>query len=441
MQARCNVISRFMKYNAKFNLVELPRIQAVTFTMSPIELREYIDFDVKRVYFISNLSGDTGSHAHKVEKEFFIMVSGSCTLVIDRGYGMEEYKLSAPQSGVYVGNYLWHHFKDFTSDAVLLALSSTNYDSSRGDYIENYEEYKNLTYGEDDRKRVLILGSDGTLGGYLKKVFGEDDLYDVIATTKHSVDLFEARAVDKIIDDLRPSLIINATAYNNVDAIESEEESYKMAQSLNHLALVTLSDSAERVGAVLIHYSSEYVFDGQGIDGYMEDFIPSPINKYGQSKLMGESAVMKRMSGYYLIRTSRLFGLKGKSLDSKRSFVDTMIELSKTKDIVDVVNAEVSSPTYALDLAIATRALVDEKKQYGVYHITNHGSCTWYEFCQEIFKSTGITKKINPIDSASLLRAAKRPQHGVLLSKKIKPMRNWQEALRAYLSEVGLEKK
>lgn len=128
----------------KFQQVELKKIQAPNFVMSPVEFKDYIDFEVKRVYFITKPTGNTGAHCHKVEKEFFILQSGNCTAVIDRGNGLEEIKMEGPTSALYVSEYVWHHFKDFSSDAILLALSSMNYNPDRSDYIEDYDEYKKV---------------------------------------------------------------------------------------------------------------------------------------------------------------------------------------------------------------------------------------------------------------------------------------------------------
>ena len=127
-----------------FKKLEVNKIQASNFVMSPIELKDYIDFEVKRAYFVTNPTGDTGSHCHKVEKELFVMVQGSATAVIDQGNGLEEIEMISPSSAIYVGSYVWHHFKDFSSGAILLALSSTNYSPDRSDYIEDYEEYKKI---------------------------------------------------------------------------------------------------------------------------------------------------------------------------------------------------------------------------------------------------------------------------------------------------------
>jgi len=133
--------------NLEFQKHEIKKIQAPNFAMSPIELKDHVDFEVRRVYYITEPKGNTGSHCHKIEKEFFVMIRGKCTAVIDQGKGLEEIPMQGPTSALYIGNYVWHHFKDFSEDAVLMALSSTNYNPDRTDYIENYEEYKKIIAG------------------------------------------------------------------------------------------------------------------------------------------------------------------------------------------------------------------------------------------------------------------------------------------------------
>lgn len=130
--------------NKEFKTFELQKIDTPRFIMSPVELKDYIDFEVKRIYFITDIKAPTGAHCHKQEEELFVLVKGACTAVIDKGNGLEEIKMTAPTSAMYVPNYVWHHFKDFSPDAVLLALSSTNYNPDRSDYIEDYEEFKKL---------------------------------------------------------------------------------------------------------------------------------------------------------------------------------------------------------------------------------------------------------------------------------------------------------
>lgn len=127
-----------------FKYFDLKKIDTSRFVMSPVELKDYIDFDVKRVYYITKPVNSTGAHCHKVEKEFFIMIQGKATAVIDKGNGLEEIIMQGPTSAIYVANWVWHGFKDFSADAILLALSSTNYNADRSDYVEDYEEFKKL---------------------------------------------------------------------------------------------------------------------------------------------------------------------------------------------------------------------------------------------------------------------------------------------------------
>jgi mannose-6-phosphate isomerase-like protein (cupin superfamily) len=129
----------------KFEIFTLKKVETPKFVMSPMELKDYIDFEVKRVYFITKPTAPTGAHCHKVEEELFILIQGTCTAVVDRGNGLEEIPLIAPTSAMYVPNFVWHHFKNFSPDAVLLALSSTNYNPDRSDYIEDYEEFKKIS--------------------------------------------------------------------------------------------------------------------------------------------------------------------------------------------------------------------------------------------------------------------------------------------------------
>lgn len=133
-----------MNLSAKF--FTLKSIPTDRFIMSPVELKEYIDFEVKRVYFITEPKAPTGAHCHKMEEEFFIMIKGSCVAVVDQGQRIEEIKMEGPTSAIYVPPYVWHSFKDFSSDAILLALSSTNYNPDRSDYVEDYEEFKKIVF-------------------------------------------------------------------------------------------------------------------------------------------------------------------------------------------------------------------------------------------------------------------------------------------------------
>ena len=128
----------------EFKELQVPKIDAPNFFMSPVEFKDFFDFEAKRVYFITKPKGEmpSGAHCHKIEEELFIMIQGTCTAVVDQGKGIKEIKMEGPTSAIYVGEYVWHHFKDFSEDAILLAVSSTNYNPNREDYIENHEDYQ-----------------------------------------------------------------------------------------------------------------------------------------------------------------------------------------------------------------------------------------------------------------------------------------------------------
>jgi len=304
--------------------------------------------------------------------------------------------------------------------------------------------------------RILILGAKGNLGQQLVKVFTDD--HEVIAWDRGEIDITDKDLVLKKVSDVKPDIIVNAAAYNAVDKCEEEEKELELARKLNGEAVGYLAQAALENDAVLIHYSSDYVFgkDTNGINkerveqikkqgGFREDDQPCPVNKYGETKLMGEKEIIK-LSGsglkWYLIRTSKLFGPKGESELAKPSFFDIMLKLSQERDEIDVVDEEISCFTYTPDLAKATRQLVESekarsepgRKSYGIYHIVNGGPCTWYQAALELFKIVDIDIKVNPVTSDKFPRPAKRPKYSVLLNTKLKSLRDWKEALREYLN-------
>ena len=188
----------------------------------------------------------------------------------------------------------------------------------------------------------------------------------------------------------------------------------------------------------LVHYSTDYVFEGKKKRGYIETDEQKPINRYGKTKFHGEKRILE-LSGkglkWYLIRTSKLFGPKSESEVSKISFFDIMLEKSKSEPQLKAVNSEVSCYTYTPDLAKATKELVNKDYGYGIYHITNTGSGSWYDAAIELFKITGQNVKIEPIKSEELARPAKRPKYSILLNTKFTELRDYREALKEYLNK------
>lgn len=287
--------------------------------------------------------------------------------------------------------------------------------------------------------KVLIIGHQGTLGTALMKTF--EDLKP-IGLDRDELDITNKKKVLETIDNHRPDLVINAAAYNAVDKCEENKEEFEVAKVINGYAPGYLAKACKAVGADLVHYSTDYVFSGDKKEGYVEADDPSPVSNYGTTKLLGEKEVMKHTKKYFIIRLSRLFG-PGGSKAGKKSFFDVMCDLSRSNQKIKVVNEEVDCFTYAPDLAWATRHLTVEdgklqsrttkKYAYGIYHIINEGSCTWYEGALELFKRLGKKIIVVPVPGGEFPRPARRPAYSVLLNTKFPKLRSWEEALVEYL--------
>lgn len=283
--------------------------------------------------------------------------------------------------------------------------------------------------------KILILGGQGNLGTQLNKIFALD--FETISWDREDLDVLDFPVLIEKITELKPDLIINTVAYNAVDKCEDKNE-YELALKLNAELPAVLADLARRLKIVLIHYSSDYVFNGT-VDKkeFGETDTPNPINKYGESKFAGEREILKQAErglNYYLIRTSKLFGPRGSSPDAKPSFFEIMLNLSQEKKELTVVSEELSCFTYTPDLAAATKRLWEIEAPFGIYHLVNEGACTWFEGAEFLFHLKKTTLDLRPIRSENLLRAARRPKFSVLKNQKIKKLRNWQEALREYLN-------
>lgn len=272
------------------------------------------------------------------------------------------------------------------------------------------------------------------LGQDLAKTFSDKRTF---IWDKDDMDITDPEQVQEKLEYIRPKLVINAAAFNAVDAIEEEEKAYAIAQKVNVEGVRNVARVCAGIESTFVHYSSDYVFDGTNKEGYAEDATPHPMSKYAQTKYAGEQAAQEFGGRVYIVRTCKLFGIAGESEVSKKSFVDTMLELAKTKTELSVVDEEYASPTYTPDLAQTTRLLIDDTNGYmpGIYHVTNSGACTWYAFAQEIFKQAGIEMKLTPVTADTFPRPAPRPKYSQLLNTKLPELRSWQEALKEYLNE------
>lgn len=315
---------------------------------------------------------------------------------------------------------------------------------------------------ENKKNKILIIGAKGMLGQELVKVFKKDRDFEVLAWDKEEIDITKPKEIETKIKKLKPKFIINSAAYNAVDKCEEDAKEFILAKKINGIAPANLAKVAAKIGATLVHYSTDYVFDGfpeipepTGCAGACgschlhESFVPQigfkendkpiPINKYGKSKLLGEVNVKKNTKKYYIIRPSKIFGKPAQIEGAKRSFFDVMLEAGKNpknkKSGVKVVDEEVSCFTYAPDLAKKTKEIIEANKPFGIYHIVNGEPCTWYEAVLELYQQAKVKTKVIPVGSEEFPRPAKRPAYSVLLNTKLNPLRSYKEALKEYLKK------
>ena len=283
--------------------------------------------------------------------------------------------------------------------------------------------------------KLLILGSHGMLGQVLCKTFSVDKNYKIIAWDKEDTDITDSEKVMKSVIDVKPEVIINAAGYTDVDGAETNKE---LSLKVNTQAVGYLAKASQLVNALFVHISTDYVFDGKNKKGYKEtDFSKKSLNIYGESKRLGEEALIREAGNklkYYLIRTSWLFGPGGKN------FVKTMIDIAYQRKDLSVVDDQQGKPTYAKDLANTIKYMIVSDLESGIYHFTNEPKLTWYEFSKLIFDikkeidPSFPVPKIFPISSEEFPRPAKRPKYSVLLNTKLPKGRNIKIALRDYLS-------
>lgn len=271
------------------------------------------------------------------------------------------------------------------------------------------------------------MGAQGLLGGALTRLWPQ-----ALAWDRGELDITDFARVAQRLRAAAPAVIINCAAYNDVDGAEAN---FVAARLLNAGAVVNLAVVSRRLNSVLIHFSTNYVFDGQKGE-YNESDLPSPISLYAESKAKGETAVLQSGCQYYLIRTALLFGRTSGSRGGKKPFVELMLDLSQKTDTIKAVADEVNSLTYAEDLAAAVKRLLAEHYAFGVYHLINSGSASWYEFAAEIFKLSGRTVKLTAVPGGEFPRPARRPKKSVLVNSKFPALRPWQAALREYLTQV-----
>ena len=280
--------------------------------------------------------------------------------------------------------------------------------------------------------KIAIIGSNGQLGCDLVKTLSQEDL---LPLTHSQIEVSDSKNVKEIFQEHRPEMVINTAAFHHVSHCETDDV---RAFKVNSLGAKYLAECCLEFNCILVQISTDYVFDGIKGKPYLEDDLPNPINVYGLTKLAGEYYIRSLLDKYFIIRTSALYGInrcRGKS----GNFIDTMLKLYENGERIQVVNDEILSPTYSLDLAVMIRQLLNTNA-YGLFHITNQGSCSWYEFAKKIFEFLGIDVDIAPVKARYFQSAVRRPAYSVLESTRLDSLglgnlRSWQEALKDYLKE------
>ncbi|MBI5075046.1 MAG: dTDP-4-dehydrorhamnose reductase [Nitrospirae bacterium] len=275
--------------------------------------------------------------------------------------------------------------------------------------------------------KVALTGADGMLGHAVQKAFSDTEL---LPFSRAGLDITDLDHAVKTVRDIRPDILIHTAAFTDVDACEADPEK---AYLVNGMGARNMAIACEEIRCPIFHISSDYVFDGTKGSSYDEWDKTNPISQYGLSKLMAEQFISSLTSRFYILRTSWLYGPYGKN------FVETIIRLLAGRDSLRVVNDQFGSPTFTEDLAHTIRLMIG--KGYGVYHVTNAGICTWYEFAVKIAELKGIDRPILPVTSEEFKRPARRPaQSGLnntmLRLEGISPLRHWSEALKQYIKQT-----
>lgn len=281
--------------------------------------------------------------------------------------------------------------------------------------------------------RILVTGANGQLGNEMQILAKENLLHTYYFTDVQELDICDKEAVWNFISENKIELIVNCAAYTAVDKAEDNPE---LARQLNSEAAKEMACAAQACGVAMIQVSTDYVFDGTAHIPYTEDCAPCPDSVYGSTKLAGEQAVMEHCEQAAVIRTAWLYSTFG------NNFVKTMIRLGKERDSLGVVFDQIGTPTYAHDLARAIYAMIDKGVVRGIYHFSNEGVCSWYDFTLAIHRLVGITScKVTPLHTAEYPAKANRPHYSVLDKTKIKAIYgieipHWEESLKNCLKKL-----
>lgn len=279
--------------------------------------------------------------------------------------------------------------------------------------------------------KVLLIGANGQLGTDLRRVLQIRGI-TVVAVTHKELDIRNLEAVSTATSEIGPDVVVNTAAFHKVEECEKQPA---VSFEVNATGARNLAQACERVGCVLVHFSTDYVFDGRQRKPYSEEDLPRPLNVYGVSKLAGEHLIAASTERYFIVRTCGLYGLAG-SRGKGGNFVETMLKKAAEGAQVRVVDDQVLTPTFAGDLAEAVARLITTK-EYGLYHVSSEGECSWYKFAKAIFEVEGLGVDIVPVTTDQFPSPVKRPAYSVLKKQRLQSlglgMPRWDDALERYL--------
>ena len=280
--------------------------------------------------------------------------------------------------------------------------------------------------------KVLVTGVKGQLGYDVVKECEKRGI-EAIGVDVEEMDITDAAACERVITESKADAVIHCAAYTAVDAAEDNKD---LCRKVNAEGTRNIAEVCRKLDIKMMYFSTDYVFNGQGERPWEPDDPREPLNVYGQTKYEGELAVQELLEKYFIVRIAWVFGVNGKN------FIKTMLRLGKERGAVSVVDDQIGSPTYTYDLA---RLVVDmiQTDRYGIYHATNEGLCSWYEFACQIFKAAGMNQvKVTPVDSTAFPAKAKRPHNSRMDKSKLaengfEPLPSWEDALERYLKEIS----
>ena len=285
--------------------------------------------------------------------------------------------------------------------------------------------------------KIAVIGANGQLGTDVCKVFRDND-DDVIEINHDQLDISIEDDTLNELKKISPEQVVNTAAMHNVDACEVNPA---QAFAVNAIGSRNLALASQECGFTLMHISTDYVFDGVKQAPYLESDCPRPLNVYGNTKLAGELFIQTMAEKYFILRVSALYGQNLCRAKGGLNFITLMLKLAKERDEVRVVNNEFVSPTYTMDVANQIVHMV-QSTEYGLYHATSQGSCSWYDFAEKIFQLTGVDIKLSVAGSGEFPAKVPRPSYSVLENRALKDadmdiMPHWEDGLKRYLAALG----